>query len=371
MNSDSVNNLVIIIVFGALMLLAFLKFTNPYNVNRKANFWFGLFLLAWASFWMEEIVAIANLGAVNEYITVIIHYLQIYLVVFLYLSIVFYINPNYTFQLSDTKHFLIPGIYLVIKLMQFYNEDDDQSFLKSLAAGLIVFQAVLYTAVAFLKIRKHQKNLQLFSSDTIEIDLGWLEKIIIVLFFTTLSFAGYSFLNNMPPPNAYINFIELAAIFFIAYYSLKQKDIYPVDEKQRTELIALNEEPPLPDPKKKIVTDEELIVLKQSLTRLMTDHEPYLDSELNLVKLADLMSISSHQLSYLINTGFNENFFQYINTYRVEKAKTLLLNSEKNNLSILGIAFESGFNSKTSFNTTFKKITNKTPSEFKKTSASL
>jgi len=102
------------------------------------------------------------------------------------------------------------------------------------------------------------------------------------------------------------------------------------------------------------------------------DHQkPYLDSELNLIKLAELIGITPHQLSYIVNTGFNENFFQYINTYRVEKAKELLLQEEMNKLSVLGIAFESGFNSKTSFNTTFKKITGQTPTEFKKRSAAL
>ncbi|MFT3682132.1 MAG: helix-turn-helix domain-containing protein [Ferruginibacter sp.] len=364
MNAENLNSLVVIIVFGALILLAFLKFSNPYNVNKKANFWFALFLLAWASFWMEEIVLMSNLS-LNNYFAEFVHYLQIYLSVFFYLSIVFYINPNYKFHFTDLKHFIIPGIYLVIKLLQFFNPGSSK-LLYALAAAVIIFQSVLYTTVAFLKIRRHQKNVQLFSSDTAAIDLSWLERIIIILFTTSLLFASYSFLNDMPAPNVYINFIELLAVFFIAYYSLKQKEIYPANEKERTELIAFNEEPPEPDPKRKIVADEDIDGLKDRLTRLMTKQEPYLDSELNLVKLADMMSISSHQLSYLINTGFNENFFQYINTYRVAKAKDLLSNNEKNNLSILGIAFESGFNSKTSFNTTFKKITSKTPSEFKK-----
>ena len=65
MNPGSLNNLTIIIVFGALILLAFLEFANPSNVNKKANLWFGLFLLAWASFWMEEIVLFAILGSLN------------------------------------------------------------------------------------------------------------------------------------------------------------------------------------------------------------------------------------------------------------------------------------------------------------------
>lgn len=370
MNTDSLNNLIVIIVFGALVLLAFLKLINPYNVNKKANVWFAFFLLAWASFWMEEIVLMANFASVNKYVDAVVHYVQIFLCVFFYLSIVFYINPNYKFQLTDLKHFVIPCLYLVIKIMQFGNDTNGKSYLPVIGAALIIFQSVLYTAIAFLKIHRHQKHLQLFSSDTADIDLGWLKRIIIILFVTSILFASYSFLNDMPAPNAYINFIELVAVFFIAYYSLKQKEIYPVDEKQRTELIAFNEEP-APDAKRKIMPDEEIVVLKQRLSHIMEEQKPYLDSELNLVKLADLMSITSHQLSYLINTGFNENFFQFINNYRVEKAKDLLRSSEKNNFTILGIAFESGFNSKTSFNTTFKKITNKTPSEFKKESTVL
>ena len=370
MHPGSLNNLIIILVFGALILLAFLKFANPYNVNKKANFWFGLFLLLWASFWMEEIVLLANIGVINKYVTGFIHYLQIFLCVFFYLSIVSYINPNFKFQSSDSKHLIIPGLFLAITLVQFLNEPNGNTILPALAAVLIIFQSVLYTGIAFLKIRRHQKHVQQFSSDTIDIDLGWLERIIIILFVTSLLFAAYSFLNNMPTPNASINFVQLVAVFFIAYYSAKQKEIYPIDEKQRTELIAFNEAP-LEDSKRKILADHEIVVLKLQLTKLMEEHKPYLDSELNLVKLADLMSLTSHQLSYLINTGFQENFFQFINKYRVEKAKELLLNTGKDNLSMLGIAFESGFNSKTSFNTTFKKITNQTPSEFKKNSSVL
>jgi AraC-like DNA-binding protein len=71
-------------------------------------------------------------------------------------------------------------------------------------------------------------------------------------------------------------------------------------------------------------------------------------------------------MSYLINSGFGENFFQFINKYRVERAKELLNIDKLSKYSILGIAFESGFNSKTTFNTTFKKFTNQTPSEYLK-----
>jgi AraC-like DNA-binding protein len=83
------------------------------------------------------------------------------------------------------------------------------------------------------------------------------------------------------------------------------------------------------------------------------------------------MHLTPHQLSYLINIGFNENFFLFVNKYRVERVKELLINKENDHLSILGIAFESGFSSKTAFNTTFKKFTQQTPSEYKKSRTTL
>ncbi len=157
----------------------------------------------------------------------------------------------------------------------------------------------------------------------------------------------------------------------MAYYSLKQKEIYPLDKNQRSQLISINEEGQIADTKRKIVSDENLAVIKNQLNVLMIEEKPYLDSELNLIKLANLVAVTPHQLSYVINTGFQKNFFEFVNKYRVEKAKELLINNENNHLSILGIAFESGFNSKTSFNTTFKKMESQTPSEFKKTGSNL
>ncbi|QZT37201.1 helix-turn-helix domain-containing protein [Halosquirtibacter xylanolyticus] len=159
-------------------------------------------------------------------------------------------------------------------------------------------------------------------------------------------------------------------IYFIAYNTLKQKEIYPINEIERREtlMVTQTEEE---QTKRKIISDERLFELKSSLNRLMENEEPYLDTELNLINLAKQMNISSNQLSYVINTGFDENFYSYINRFRVKKAKKLLRNNSSLNLSIIGIAYESGFSSKTTFNTIFKKNTGLTPSEFKKKGSDL
>ena len=78
------------------------------------------------------------------------------------------------------------------------------------------------------------------------------------------------------------------------------------------------------------------------------------------------MNLSTHLLSYTINTGFDENFYQFINRYRIDEAKKMVLDPQMGHLNLVGIAFAVGFNSKTAFNTAFKKATGQTPSEFKK-----
>lgn len=98
--------------------------------------------------------------------------------------------------------------------------------------------------------------------------------------------------------------------------------------------------------KKKLIPDEDFESLKEKLLTLMKDEKPYLEGDLNLLKLSELIGISTHQLSYLLNNGFNENFFQFVNKYRVAHAKELLLSDSYYKMSVLGIAFESGFNSK-------------------------
>ena len=104
---------------------------------------------------------------------------------------------------------------------------------------------------------------------------------------------------------------------------------------------------------------------KDRLLLLMDTDKPYLDSALTLPALANLMHMSVHELSELVNTGFDENFSQFINRYRVEESKRLLRSEAHRHLSMLGIAYEAGFNSKTAFNTAFKKIAGCAPSVYR------
>jgi AraC-like DNA-binding protein/NADH:ubiquinone oxidoreductase subunit 3 (subunit A) len=104
----------------------------------------------------------------------------------------------------------------------------------------------------------------------------------------------------------------------------------------------------------------------QKLQKLMSTEKPFLSSEFSMPALAKMLNISPHHLSQILNESLNQNFFEFAAQYRIEEAKKLLASREKAHLKIEEIAEMVGYNSKSAFNTSFKKLTGTTPSEFKK-----
>ncbi|MEE9374475.1 MAG: adenylate/guanylate cyclase domain-containing protein [Saprospiraceae bacterium] len=113
---------------------------------------------------------------------------------------------------------------------------------------------------------------------------------------------------------------------------------------------------------KKSLLDKNLIEqYKNQLEAIMVEKEPYLNPELTLRDLAQMLDLQSNYLSQLLNEGFDKNFSEYVNLYRLKTFKTKVVNPANHHLTILGLAYDSGFNSKTVFNTFFKKMEGKTP----------
>ncbi|MRI02246.1 helix-turn-helix domain-containing protein [Kriegella sp. EG-1] len=100
---------------------------------------------------------------------------------------------------------------------------------------------------------------------------------------------------------------------------------------------------------------------RQQLEQLMSEKEPYLDPNLTLRDLAELLEIPPNHLSQLLNEGFNKNFSEFINYYRLSTFKSKIADPSQRHLTILALAYDSGFNSKTVFNTYFKKVMGITP----------
>ncbi len=107
---------------------------------------------------------------------------------------------------------------------------------------------------------------------------------------------------------------------------------------------------------------EEIVQLKKH----MLNEDPYLNASLTIDDLSKQMNIPTKDLSILINYNLNQHFFDFINGYRIRKAMEILKDPDKISLTILEILYEVGFNSKSSFNTAFKKYTNNTPTEYRK-----
>lgn len=104
------------------------------------------------------------------------------------------------------------------------------------------------------------------------------------------------------------------------------------------------------------------------LKKHMIDQEPYLEPSLTIQELANQINIPVRDLSVLINHHMNQHFFDFVNEYRIQKAMNILKNHSKNHLTILEILYEVGFNSKSSFNTSFKKYAELTPTAYRNSS---
>jgi AraC-like DNA-binding protein len=150
-------------------------------------------------------------------------------------------------------------------------------------------------------------------------------------------------------------------IILIGYFGLKQKEIFSGYDKNQfiTEGSATKYEG-------SGLKESDALQYAERLKNFMDTERPYLNPDLNLPQLAKDLDIPSHQLSQVINKNIGLNFFDFINSYRVEEIKAKISNPEYNKLSMLGIAFESGFNSKSAFNRVFKNLSGETPTQYKK-----
>lgn len=121
-----------------------------------------------------------------------------------------------------------------------------------------------------------------------------------------------------------------------------------------------------PKQKSSPIIDNEKNKQIEFLKAFMVEKEPYLDSSLTIQDLAEQLKMPVKDLSTLINLYMDKHFFDFVNEYRIEKAKEILKDPLQKELTILEILYQVGFNSKSSFSTSFKKYTGTTPTDFRK-----
>lgn len=178
------------------------------------------------------------------------------------------------------------------------------------------------------------------------------------------------FLEIAFPNSDIINSIDLTVIamiifiFYLGYYGINQSKVL------LPEFLVKEIETGIPNSKRKDYlsgfNELELQEINNKLEHLFIEEKPYLDEDLTLNKLAQMIPTTDKKLSIILNQYMNTTFYDYINKYRVASVKEKIQSDDYKGITLLGIAYESGFKSKTSFNRIFKKETGLSPSEYKK-----
>lgn len=140
----------------------------------------------------------------------------------------------------------------------------------------------------------------------------------------------------------------------------------PYYEKFKSKLYPISKLCTKKKNKKKLLDQKTIRTYKNKLLDFIKLEKPYLDPKLSLRSLAEMINIHPNQLSWLLNESIGKNFTDFINHYRIETFKELATEPKNAHISLIGLAYDSGFNSKTAFNTYFKKEVGLTPKEFLK-----
>ena len=234
---------------------------------------------------------------------------------------------------------------------------------------LTVLSGPVYILLTIRLFRKLDINIFNNFSVSENVSLDWMRKLIytfgvvwtVLMIFTTIHHVfglfSWSFCTNGL-------FLSLSVfILLIGFLGLNQKEIFVQYPDKQIEYV-------IDEPKAKYATtllkEDEMDDYIKKIVQYMDEEKPYLDADISLPELSERMNIPSHHLSRVINEKLNLNFFDFINQYRVEEVKSRIHAPQYEHLSILGIAFDSGFNTKSAFNRVFKKMTGMTPSEFKR-----
>jgi AraC-like DNA-binding protein len=362
------NPIITSIISGSLFLLAFISVVNPGKANVAANRWMSLLYFSTAC-------AIASTAITDETTIAWMELTRFAMAPALFLGVLYFTSPDKKFKAVELLHFvpfLLFAVFGLTSIIPASFKEMLEQFIKQtthinpgfLVFGSLVVQVIAYWILSWTRLKQHERNVKLFASSSQPVDLWWLRYLLIGLALIVLLWLNANFIQ-ITIVNTYAAFGHLFAVYFIAYFSLRQGEIFAFDKQSVIEIKEIiQEETTKSTAKAPRATDAELTEQKVKLESLMTTDKLYLNPTLGLPELAARAGLTSHQLSYLINEGFGENFYQFVNRYRVNEAKRLLHSKAHQHLSIMGIAFESGFNSKTTFNTTFKKFTGVSPSQY-------
>lgn len=276
-----------------------------------------------------------------------------------------HIYENFQPRWQQLRHF---GPYmLMVFLVIFFEFKFCQSY--PFMFYLYALSISAYLAISFLAIRQYRKELrQLYAHDTKK-HLRWLQLALILFSGVTVADILQYSLDYIWSEHNYWNLwtetsVFLLIIVFVSvmiYKALQHPQLFA--EIPPSQILSQDNSP-------KYVASSlnpaQALTHLENLQNYMLQEKPYLNPNLSLKELAHQLSLSPRHLSQIINEQLGQNFMDFVNTYRVEEAKARFENPKDHKETVLEVMYEVGFNSKSVFNTVFKRKTSLTPTQFKR-----
>lgn len=280
-------------------------------------------------------------------------------------------------HLVHTTTFLIANLIL---LPRFYTVSlaSKISFLESSSSMLEIqfnhilvhIQIIVYIIAAFMLLRKAKKiYLENYTGASME-SLNWLFQFTVALsafYFVALlknifKFTEYPNISESLKIGLFL--FELLIVFWYLYKALNNPGLFRnIDSRLKLVADLVSEEK---NSEQLVDIEEEYNEDLLKLRRYMMEEKPFLNPSLTIQDISKNIKIPVRDLSVLINHKLEQHFYDFVNTYRIAHAMDILRDVTKNKVTILEILYEAGFNSKSSFNTAFKKHTGSTPTSYRK-----
>ncbi|MFC2133752.1 helix-turn-helix domain-containing protein [Bacteroidota bacterium] len=315
----------------------------------------------------------------------------------------FLISPNLKFKKIYWIHFLPFLIHRLYTLHYLFLPDEELieiiqgiatenlPLVSEIFTGIVIFQGIFYMIITLRLLLNYSKRIKECYSSIEKIDLNWLKVVtlmtfsvwILVLIVHSMRMTGTQLFAHH---DQIISAATTILIYSMGYLGFRQVEIFSstssisslplsvlTNENTGTGITDYSKAPISQIDKvntgkyeKSGLSEEKAKQHLSELINLMEREKPFINSSLTLQDLSEKLSVSTHNLSEVINSQLEKSFFDFINQYRVEEVKKALIDPERENYTLLAIALEAGFNSKSSFNSIFKKHTDMTPSEYKK-----
>ncbi|QTE38644.2 ABC transporter permease [Mucilaginibacter gossypii] len=344
-------------VFISLTLSLFL-WISP-KENQSANRWLAILMFA-VALWIIRILTI-DVGLVTCF--PLWNRLNIWLPITFGPLIYFYVRqitrPRYIFKRRDLLHFipLVPelGAQVFAAIQNIETVNVIYNNVNSILQLLAFLSITVYLFLCYVQIDCFYKEKQFQAGDRYRNELRWLDR----------SLAGVLILWLLWIPFTAVNYFyyryELSIHYYYSLYLLLITIIIWIAGKShlKAEIIDAN------DYQAKPLLPADLKQKGSWLKMEVKEKGYYRDAELSLSSLAEKLGLHTHELSRIINTVFKKSFNDFINEYRVREVALKMQDSSYDHITLLGLAYGSGFNSQSSFHRVFKQFTGKTPLEYK------